>query len=239
MLSQLPSSNWHRATAATLQAIQDAAWQARPSVLATKLALLDTLGQVEQAASTLSSAMQHWQSGECRLACLPGNPSEHCRARGYLACCNLLCSSLLAVMFSAVPDSPARADALRWITKRLAGIRLRQGALADAAAHYRQLLALDPAALTGELDANTAGACALGCWPPCTSSLQLFAPPRLGCPPPVFTPFARPVQIQECCSSLPTWQLSATPRQLPSCSSRSLLLVALLQLSWTPWRMQT
>jgi tripartite-type tricarboxylate transporter receptor subunit TctC len=45
----------------------DAAWQARPSVLATKVALLDILGQVEQAASTLSSAMQHWQSGKCRL----------------------------------------------------------------------------------------------------------------------------------------------------------------------------
>jgi hypothetical protein len=39
---------------------------------------------------------------------------------------------------------------MRWITKRLAAIRLRQGALTDAAAHYRQLLALDPAALTGE-----------------------------------------------------------------------------------------
>ena len=82
--------------------------------------------------------------------------------------------------FSAVPDSSARADALRWITKRLAAIRLRQGALADAAAHYRQLLALDPAALTGEHDAKR-GACALRCWPPRTSSLRLLGstPPNM------------------------------------------------------------
>ena len=47
-----------------LQSIGDGAWQARPSVLATKVALLDAAGQAEQAASALASALQHWQSGE-------------------------------------------------------------------------------------------------------------------------------------------------------------------------------
>lgn len=46
-----------------LQSIQDAAWQARPAVLATKIALLDSSGQAGQAATTLGSALQHWRAG--------------------------------------------------------------------------------------------------------------------------------------------------------------------------------
>ncbi|KAI7836263.1 hypothetical protein COHA_009853 [Chlorella ohadii] len=45
-----------------LEGIQDAAWQARPAVLATKIALLDSSGQAGQAAATLSSALQHWRA---------------------------------------------------------------------------------------------------------------------------------------------------------------------------------
>lgn len=47
-----------------LQAIQDAAWQARPAVLATKIALLDSQGQAQQAAATLNSALEHWRAGD-------------------------------------------------------------------------------------------------------------------------------------------------------------------------------
>jgi hypothetical protein len=36
-----------------------------------------------------------------------------------------------------------------WILKQLAALRLRQGELAQAAAHYSQLVGLDPEALEG------------------------------------------------------------------------------------------
>lgn len=47
------------------QGIQDAAWQARPAVLATKIALLDSSGQAGQAAAMLSRALEHWRAGVC------------------------------------------------------------------------------------------------------------------------------------------------------------------------------
>lgn len=49
------------------QGIHDTAWQARPAVLATKIALLDASGQSAQAAATLSSALDHWRAGGCAL----------------------------------------------------------------------------------------------------------------------------------------------------------------------------
>lgn len=45
------------------QAIQDAAWQARPAVLATKVALLEGLNQPQQVAATLATALEHWRKG--------------------------------------------------------------------------------------------------------------------------------------------------------------------------------
>lgn len=92
-----------------LEGIQDAAWQARPAVLATKIALLDSSGQAGQAAATLSRALEHWR---------------------------------------AAAASPQRADALRWIIGRLAALQLATGALEEAAAHYKQLVQLDPSALS-------------------------------------------------------------------------------------------
>ena len=50
-----------------LAAIRDGAWQARPAVLATKVALLEGLGQPAQVAATLSSALDHWRAGEAAL----------------------------------------------------------------------------------------------------------------------------------------------------------------------------
>jgi hypothetical protein len=45
--------------------VPDPAWQARPGVLATKLALLEGQGQADAAAATLSEALQQWLSGGC------------------------------------------------------------------------------------------------------------------------------------------------------------------------------
>lgn len=58
----------------SLQSISDAAWQARPAVLATKLALLEGQGQAEEAAGMLSAALQQWQSGERRCGALCAHP---------------------------------------------------------------------------------------------------------------------------------------------------------------------
>lgn len=91
-----------------LSSISDAAWQARPAVLATKLALLEGQGQAEEAAGMLSAALQQWQSA---------------------------------------PESPQRSAAVSWTLKQLAAQCLRQGALERAAAHYSQLIGLDPSAL--------------------------------------------------------------------------------------------
>lgn len=49
-----------------LQGMHDSAWQACPSVLATKVALMEQLGLVESAAAMLSTALQHWQAGRQR-----------------------------------------------------------------------------------------------------------------------------------------------------------------------------
>lgn len=50
-----------------LQGVADAAWQAKPAVLATKIALMEDLGQAEEAAAALGSALQQWQAGEARV----------------------------------------------------------------------------------------------------------------------------------------------------------------------------
>lgn len=50
-------------TSSLPQGIHDAAWQARPAVLVTKIALLNASGQSAQAAATLSSALDHWRAG--------------------------------------------------------------------------------------------------------------------------------------------------------------------------------
>ncbi|KAL4423713.1 hypothetical protein ABPG75_001014 [Micractinium tetrahymenae] len=92
-----------------LSSVHNAAWQARPAVLATKIALMEEQGQVEEAAAALSGALQQWQ---------------------------------------AAPSSPLRSEALRWIVERLATLQLGQGALAEAAGLYQQLLSQDASALS-------------------------------------------------------------------------------------------
>lgn len=57
----------------------------------------------------------------------------------------------------AAAASPQRADALRWIIGRLAALQLATGALEEAAAHYKQLVQLDPSALSG-----ASGSCGFG-----------------------------------------------------------------------------
>ena len=63
--AQLAASSGDGAAALRhLQGIADAAWQARPAVLATQVALLDALAQPQQAAAVLGSALDHWRAGE-------------------------------------------------------------------------------------------------------------------------------------------------------------------------------
>ncbi|KAI3426329.1 hypothetical protein D9Q98_008702 [Chlorella vulgaris] len=49
--------------------------------------------------------------------------------------------------WQSTPESAQRSGAVSWILKQLAALRLRQGELAQAAAHYSQLVGLDPEAL--------------------------------------------------------------------------------------------
>lgn len=62
-----------------MQSVHDAAWQARPAVLATKIALMEELGQTEEAASALNGALQQWQAGEYSLAIACSQMQVTCR----------------------------------------------------------------------------------------------------------------------------------------------------------------
>jgi len=148
--------------------MHDSAWQARPSVLATKVALMEELGLVEQAAATLSNALQHWQAGRQRglHSALLLVPATHgaCRKAGSQLCACACPWVLLAsdskaqqhlhpclhlYTFCAAPDSALRRDALPWIASRLAALQLSRGAVVEAAALYKQLVTADAATLTG------------------------------------------------------------------------------------------
>lgn len=63
--------------------------------------------------------------------------------------CTQRCPASLRSPAVAAAASPQRADALRWIIGRLAALQLATGALEEAAAHYKQLVQLDPSALSG------------------------------------------------------------------------------------------
>lgn len=78
-------------------------------------------------------------------------------------------------MCVAVPDTPLRAAALRWIVTHLAAVQLQQGALAEAAGYYKQLITLDAAALEGKplaCSLCSAGSCCVG-WAICSIAGRL------------------------------------------------------------------
>lgn len=154
MRAQLAAASGDGAAALQhLGALQDAAWQARPAVLATKVALLEGLGQPAQAAATLSSALEHWRAGEAGAGARVGRARAAWGPQPHWPC------PLLTAALPRLPgpppssptaaDSPLRGEALRWICTRLAAAQLAQGELAQAAAQYRQLVELEPAALEG------------------------------------------------------------------------------------------
>ncbi len=146
-----------RACFPLLQGVGSEAWQARPAVLATKVALMEELGQAEEAAAGLDSALRQWQAGAAGTVLAP----RACDLLHQQACLSDAISSCLAVLVCvkrqhpglppacAAPDSAVRSEALRWIVERLAALHLRRGALQEAAGLYQQLLSLDASALSG------------------------------------------------------------------------------------------
>mgnify|MGYP001810516983 CR=1 FL=1 len=86
-----------------------------------------------------------------------------------------------ALCLPAATASALRAEALRWIVDHLAAVQLREGALAEAAAQYKQLLALDAAALSGIVrwSAARAGPALRGLRTPCDAPAGMRSPVQL------------------------------------------------------------